>query len=37
MKEWCNKAGGYKKLQFCGSRVASDSLAYFWIDTCIHS
>jgi tetratricopeptide (TPR) repeat protein len=25
---------GYKKLQFCGTQAARDSLEFFWIDTC---
>lgn len=25
---------GYKKIDFCGRRAASDDLRYFWVDTC---
>ena len=25
---------GYKKIDFCGKRAASDGLQYFWVDTC---
>jgi Heterokaryon incompatibility protein (HET) len=28
-----NKAG-YKKIEFCRARAASDGLQYFWVDTC---
>ena len=28
------KAGGYKKLEFCGEQAAQDGLLYFWVDTC---
>jgi hypothetical protein len=28
-----NKAG-YKKIEFCRKKAASDDLLYFWVDTC---
>ena len=28
------KAGGYKKLEFCARQAERDGLMYFWVDTC---
>ncbi|KAF1810813.1 HET-domain-containing protein [Eremomyces bilateralis CBS 781.70] len=29
-----NNKAGYQKLIFCGDQAKSDSLSYFWVDTC---
>lgn len=29
-----SKAGGYRKIRFCGEQAARDGLRYFWVDTC---
>ncbi|KAI0516690.1 hypothetical protein F5B22DRAFT_655854 [Xylaria bambusicola] len=33
-KDTAKHKNGYKKIEFCAQKATSDSLAYFWVDSC---